>query len=52
MLDFFGYENWSRKLLDITEDMLVDGRVLTPDLGGTASTAQVGDEFLRRLSQP
>jgi len=50
MLDFFGHEDWGRKLLDVMEQMLVEGRVLTPDLGGTASTGEVGAEFIRRLT--
>ena len=30
-------------LLSAIETVLTDGRVLTPDLGGTATTAEVGD---------
>jgi len=29
--------------------MLVERKVLTPDLGGTATTAQVGDEAVRKV---
>ena len=49
MLDFFGEEKWGKKLIDIIEEILVERKVLTPDLGGTASTKDVGDEVIRKL---
>ena len=49
MLDFFGHGNLARRLVDVIEEMLVARSVLTPDLGGTATTSQVGDEVVRRL---
>ncbi|MCC8061344.1 MAG: tartrate dehydrogenase [Clostridiales bacterium] len=49
MLDFFGHEDWGAKLIDIIEDILKEGRVLTPDLGGNAKTAEVGDEVVAKL---
>ena len=51
MLDFFGHEVWGERLLEVIEQMLVEKAVLTPDLGGTASTSQVGDEVVRKLEQ-
>ena len=51
MLDFFGHEDWGKKLLDIIEEILVEKKVLTPDLGGTATTSEVGDEVLTKLSK-
>ena len=51
LLDFFGHEDWGKKLIDVIEEMLVERKVLTPDLGGSATTSQVGDEVLRILSQ-
>lgn len=50
MLDFFGHEDWGKKLIDIIEQMLVEQKVLTPDLKGTASTKEVGDEVIRILN--
>ncbi|MBE7051682.1 MAG: tartrate dehydrogenase [Ruminococcaceae bacterium] len=50
MLDFFGYESWGKKLIDIIEEILVEKKVLTPDMGGNATTSQVGDEVVRRIS--
>ncbi len=48
LLDFFGHENWGKRTVDIIEEMLVEKQVLTPDLGGTATTDQVGDEAVRK----
>ncbi|MBR4288446.1 MAG: tartrate dehydrogenase [Clostridia bacterium] len=50
MLSFFGYEEWEEKLIGIIEEVLVENKVLTPDLGGTSSTEEVGDEIIRKLS--
>ena len=49
MLDFFGHENWGKKLIDAIEKIMVDAKVLTPDMNGTASTSEVGDEIVRLL---
>lgn len=51
MLDFFGCEQWSKKLIDCIETILTDKRILTPDLGGSCTTCQVGDEIVRLLAQ-
>ncbi len=49
LLDFFGHEDWGKKLIDIIEEMLVEKKVLTPDLGGSATTKEVGAEVIRKL---
>lgn len=49
MLDFFGHEDWGKKVLDAIEDVLVDGVYMTPDIGGNASTSQVGDAIAAKL---
>ncbi len=49
MLDFFGQEVWGKKLIDVIEEILVEKKVLTPDLGGNATTKEVGDEVVRKL---
>lgn len=51
MLEFFGYQQWADRLLEITEEILTEKKVLTPDLGGTAKTGEVGDEVVRKLMQ-
>ena len=49
MLDHFGHEDWGKRILDVMEEMLMEKRTLTPDLGGTASTSEVGDAFIEKL---
>ncbi len=51
MLDFFGHPEWGRRLLAIIEAMLVEKTTLTPDMGGTAATSEVGDEVVRRIEE-
>ena len=51
MLEFFGYKKWSDRILEIIEEMLVEKKVLTPDLGGNSSTSEVGDEIVRKLTK-
>ena len=51
LLDFFGYENWGKKLLDAMEEMLENRIALTPDQGGTASTSECGDALIELLKK-
>jgi len=46
MLDFFGYEHIEKKILGTIEHLLKEGKFLTPDLGGNASTSEMGDRFI------
>ena len=49
MLSFFGYEDWSDKLICCIEKMLETPEKLTPDMGGHGTTAQVGDAIVSLL---
>lgn len=49
LLEFFGHQQLADKLIEIIEEMLIERKVLTPDLGGSATTSQVGDEVIRKL---
>lgn len=49
MLEFFGYTKWAERLIECIEETLCDQSVLTPDLGGTATTSQVGDYVVKKL---
>ncbi len=51
MLDFFGHSDWGKKLIGYIEKVLTDKKVLTPDIGGTATTQEVGDEIIRLLRE-
>ena len=51
MLDFFGHEDWGKKLIDCIEEVLTEGKVLTPDLGGNATTKEVGNAVIEKLKR-
>jgi tartrate dehydrogenase/decarboxylase/D-malate dehydrogenase len=50
MLDFLGHENWGKRVLESVEKVLVEGKRLTPDAGGKASTKDVGDAVIEALN--
>ena len=43
MLDHLGHEDAGRLLLEAIEAVTAEGKVLTPELGGTATTRQMGE---------
>ena len=49
MLDFLGHADCAAELLAAIEKLLVERRVLTPDLGGRATTAEVGDAIVNEI---
>ena len=49
MLDFFGKEEWGKRVLAAIETLLVEKKTLTPDLGGTAKTQDIGEAILKIL---
>ncbi len=49
LLEFFGHKKWADYLIGIIEEILTEKKVMTPDLGGTAKTSEVGDEVVRKL---
>ena len=49
MLDYFGEENWGKKVIDAIETLLVEKKVLTEDLGGNSNTEEVGDAIVAIL---
>ncbi len=51
MLDFFGYPEWGKKVLDAIETLLVEQKKLTPDLGGTARTDEIAPEIMAILKR-
>ena len=46
MLDFLGETEWSERVLRAIETLLVEKKTLTPDLGGTAHTSDIGHAVL------
>ncbi len=51
LLDFFGYEEWGRRIIDGIESLLENRTALTPDLGGNASTGECGDALIEYLKR-
>lgn len=50
MLDFFGYEEYGKEVISAIEDVLVAAEHLSPELGGDASTEEVGDAVQEALT--
>lgn len=50
MLSFLGYPQWEERIVKAIERVMEEGRVLTPDMGGRATTRQVGDALLACLA--
>ena len=51
MLEHLGELKWSRRVLMAVATLLSEGKTLTRDLGGTASTQAVGDEICAILER-
>ncbi len=51
MLDFLGETEAASRLLTALETHVQDGRISTPDLGGSNSTSDVGDNICKLLRQ-
>jgi homoisocitrate dehydrogenase len=49
MLEFLGEEHAAEKVYRIVDESLGEGKFLSPDLGGKASTEEVIEDVLRRL---
>ncbi|SDM73541.1 tartrate dehydrogenase/decarboxylase / D-malate dehydrogenase [Fictibacillus solisalsi] len=50
MLDFFGYETYGKLVLDAVEQLLVEEKVLTPDMNGNSSTSDVGNRVVELIN--
>ena len=51
MLGFFGHEAWEKRIVDAIERLLVEKTALTPDQGGSATTAQCADALIEILKK-
>ncbi|ODQ63549.1 homoisocitrate dehydrogenase mitochondrial precursor [Nadsonia fulvescens var. elongata DSM 6958] len=49
MLEFMGYTQAASRIYDAVDANLVEGKFLTPDLGGKASTNEVVEDIIRRF---
>ena len=51
MLEFLGEKEWAERVLRAIETLLVEKKTLTPDLGGTAHTSDIGHAVLDVLAR-
>ena len=49
MLDYLGENSWAERIENAIVSVLKEGKVLTPDLGGSSSTKQVTDAIIDAL---
>lgn len=49
LIEWLGYPELAAGIIDAIEAVTEEAKVLTPDMGGHASTSEVGDEVVRRL---
>ena len=49
MLEFLGQEEAAKKIYDAVDANLVEGKLLSPDLGGRAGTTEITEDVIRRL---
>ena len=49
MLDYLGETGWAERVEKAVMTVLEEGKVLTPDLGGSSSTKQVTDAIIKAL---
>ena len=50
MMDHFGREDWGKKIIDAMESVLSEGKYLTPDIGGRATTKESADAVINNLT--
>lgn len=50
MLEHLGRKDLSDTIMNAIEQVIRNGEVLTPDLGGTATTAEMGQAIIERIS--
>lgn len=51
MLEFFGYADWAKKIIEAIETLLVEKKTLTPDLGGVAKTEHIAPAILAIINR-
>lgn len=51
MLDHFGHKAWGAKIIDAIEAVLTNAKTLTPDMGGSAKTSDVGKAVIEQLGK-
>jgi len=50
LLDYLGYEQYGKVILTTIEQLLIEKNILTPDLGGSSTTSEVGDCIVEMIA--
>lgn len=51
LIEHLGYERLAKQFIEAIERVLIEGEVLTPDMGGTATTEQAGNKVIEKFLQ-
>ncbi len=51
LLDHLGYEEYGAQMIESIQDTLMEGKELTAEMGGCATTSQTGDAVCRHLAR-
>jgi tartrate dehydrogenase/decarboxylase/D-malate dehydrogenase len=51
MLEHLGQVNSAEAIMEVMQDVLQEGEILTPDLGGRSTTEEVGDYICKKLKE-
>ena len=51
MLDYLNEDYWANKIRIATENILKEGKIRTPDLGGTNTTTEVADAIIKEIER-
>jgi len=49
MLEYLGFDDAAQKIEQAASDVITEGKTLTYDLGGSASTSEVGEAIIRKM---
>lgn len=49
MLEYSGFEKEAKKIYNAVDEVLVEGSIRTPDLGGKSTTDELADAICKRL---
>lgn len=50
MLEYMGYTDPALKIYTAVDEVIREGKYLTPDLGGSATTAQCEEAILKKIN--
>lgn len=50
LLDYLGYEQYGKVILTAIEELLIEKKFLTPDLGGESTTSEVGNRIVELIA--